>query len=384
MDARTPEHSAPASTIRGHAPATVLHVGESGAKTPELSVLDLFSGAGGLTAGFELTGSFRTVRAVEMDPQAAASFRATFGDIVDVMTVGDWLKTRDVPHVDVLVGGPPCQGFSSLGKRELEDARNLLWRDYADVILRSRPKYFVLENVAAFLKSEQFIRLRNATRGNGRLRAYTFRAEVLNAADFGAPQARKRAILIGWHRDLPDPGMPAPTHERRHVTVREVLRGVPRKVPVTELPPRAVEVAGRLVPGEFTTPQLHVGRTYESASLARIRSIPAGGNRFDIPTKMQPQCWQKHASGSADVMGRLHLDRPAVTIRTEFFKPEKGRYLHPTEDRAITHYEAALIQGFPASHRWVGSKVSIARQIGNAVPIALGSAIARHIADQPR
>jgi DNA (cytosine-5)-methyltransferase 1 len=138
------------------------------------------------------------------------------------------------------------------------------------------------------------------------------------------------------------------------------------------------------MPGEFTTRQLHVGRTYESASLARIRTIPAGGNRFDIPTKMQPACWQKHSSGSADVMGRLHLDRPAVTIRTEFFKPEKGRYLHPTEDRAITHYEAAIIQGFTSSHRWVGSKVSIARQIGNAVPIALGSAIARHLGAQPR
>ena len=85
-----------------------------------------------------------------------------------------------------------------------------------------------------------------------------------------------------------------------------------------------------------------------------------------------------------DVMGRLRLDRPSVTIRTEFWKPEKGRYLHPTEDRALTHLEAARVQGFSDAHRWVGSKAAIGRQIGNAVPIPLGRAIAAHLAAQPR
>nr|WP_283793643.1 DNA cytosine methyltransferase [Gulosibacter molinativorax] len=97
---------------------------------------------------------------------------------------------------------------------------------------------------------------------------------------------------------------------------------------------------------------------------------------------MKAPCWRKHTSGSGDVMGRLHADRPSVTIRTEFFKPEKGRYLHPTENRAITHYEAALLQGFPDNHRFVGSKTAIARQIGNAVPIPLGKAIAQQLERQ--
>jgi DNA (cytosine-5)-methyltransferase 1 len=88
----------------------------------------------------------------------------------------------------------------------------------------------------------------------------------------------------------------------------------------------------------------------------------------------------KHTSGSGDVMGRMHLERPSVTIRTEFFKPEKGRYLHPTAMRAITHYEAAVLQGFPPTHKFVGSRTAIARQIGNAVPIPLGAAIGRAIA----
>ena len=114
-------------------------------------------------------------------------------------------------------------------------------------------------------------------------------------------------------------------------------------------------------------------------SLKRFASIPEKGNRFNLPDELLAPCWRKHRTGTADVMGRLHLDKPSVTIRTEFFKPEKGRYLHPTEDRAITHYEAALIQGFPENYQWVGTREEIARQNGNAVPIPLGKAIGRQL-----
>lgn len=345
------------------------------------TVLDLFSGAGGMTEGFHASGPFQTVRAVELDAAAAASYAATFGDIVHVGPIGDWLATCEVPSVDVVIGGPPCQGFSTLGKQDAEDARNALWRDYAQTIVRAQPKYFVLENVGAFLASRQFGDLRAATEVGGLLADYTFTAGLLNAADFGAAQARRRTILIGHHRDLPAPGLPAATHDGRHVPLSAVLAGVRAHVSVTGLPDRTTEVGGKVRPGAFTTAELHVGRTYTSTSMARIRSIPPGGNRFDIPAHMLPPCWRKHTTGSADVMGRLRWNKPAVTIRTEFFKPEKGRYLHPTEDRALTHYEAALIQGFPHTHRWVGSKTAIARQIGNAVPIPLGQAIANHLAE---
>lgn len=350
-----------------------------------LSVLDLFCGAGGFTAGFHAAGGFRTVRAVEMDPVAAASFAATFGDgIVRVAGIGAWLVEDDVPSVDVVVGGPPCQGFSTLGRQDVEDVRNELWRDYAYTIVRAEPRYFVLENVGAFVTSGQFADLRAATGPGGVLAAYDFDAAVLNAADFGAAQARRRTIVIGHHRDLPAPGMPTPTHAGRHVPLSGALRYVRREVTRTELPERYVVVGGRAQPGQFTTRELHVGRTYTSTSMARIRSIPSGGNRFDIPIHLQPACWRDHTTGSMDVMGRLRLDRPSVTIRTEFWKPEKGRYLHPTEDRALTHFEGARIQGFPDDHRWVGSKTAIGRQIGNAVPIPLGRAIAAHLATQPR
>ena len=100
---------------------------------------------------------------------------------------------------------------------------------------------------------------------------------------------------------------------------------------------------------------------------------------MDLPLELLAPCWVNHTTGSGDVMGRLHWDRPSVTIRTEFFKPEKGRYLHPEADRAITHLEAARLQGFSDEHLWVGSKTSIAKQIGNAVPKWLGEAIARSL-----
>lgn len=315
-----------------------------------------------------------------MDLAAAASYARTFGDVVYAGSIDDWLKYETVPEVDIVVGGPPCQGFSTLGKQDAEDERSLLWREYVQTVADAQPKYFVLENVPQFLKSPQYEQFERATHRRGKLRDYCFTAHILNSADYGAAQARRRVIVIGHHRDLPDPGRPPTTHEGKHATVRERLKGVRRKVTATELPPSRTEFRGLDLPGAFKTTELHVTRNYTDLSVARFATIPRDGNRFDIPDDLLSPCWRKHKAGSADVMGRLHLDKPSVTIRTEFFKPEKGRYLHPTEHRAITHYEAALLQGFPADHQWVGSKVSIARQIGNAVPIPLGEAIGRHLA----
>ncbi len=356
----------------------------------KIRVLDLFAGAGGLSAGFHAASKrFRTVSAVEMDPAAAASFATTFGEgIVYSSSIQDWLVSDRVPdEVDVVVGGPPCQGFSTLGKQDEEDERNSLWEQYAETLIRVRPKFFVVENVAAFAKSPQFGQFVEATMPGGALQDYAFEHDILNAADYGAPQARKRAVLIGHHRDLPFPGFPEPTHSasgadgmKKHTTVAQRFAKIP-KVPDRDgvFEERLLEREGRVFPGAFTPRDLHWSRNYEELSLRRFAKIPKDGNRFDLPDELLAPCWRKHTSGSGDVMGRLRGNRPAVTIRTEFFKPEKGRYLHPTENRAITHYEAALLQGFPRTHRFVGSKTAIARQIGNAVPIPLGRAIATRL-----
>lgn len=342
-----------------------------------ICVLDLFAGAGGLTHGFYASSPrFVTERAVEFDAAAAASYSATFGNKVYAGPIQNWLDEEEVPNVDVVIGGPPCQGFSLLGKRDALDERNSLWQHYAQALLRAKPKYFVVENVGAFGKSQQLVDFADATRKGGFLEEYSFQWHVLNAADYGAPQARKRAILIGHHRDLEFPGFPPPTHVGRHVSVRTALAGVPVSATATELPDRKTRVGDRLMSGPFKTTELHLGRKYAQLSLDRFNAIPEGGNRMDLPTELLAPCWVNHKSGSGDVMGRLRWDRPSVTIRTEFFKPEKGRYIHPEANRAITHLEAARLQGFPDEHLWIGSKTAIAKQIGNAVPLELGKAIA--------
>lgn len=348
-----------------------------------ISVLDLFAGAGGLTQGMhEASPRFKVVRAVEKDRDAAATFALNHGEGVAYQGgIEEWLREETVPSVDVVVGGPPCQGFSTLGKQNAEDERNTLWREYAETIIRAQPRYFVLENVAVFAKSPQFRDLTQATEQGGILSDYAFEWDVLNAADFGAPQARKRAILIGRHRDMPEIGLPVATHDRdRHLTVGEVFAGIPHAVG-SSLADKRVKIDGREHRGWWAARDLHIGRDYAELSLRRFAEIPEGGNRFDLPDELLAPCWRKHKSGSGDVMGRLHVDRPSVTIRTEFFKPEKGRYLHPIANRAITHYEAAILQGFPIDYRFAGSRTAIARQIGNAVPIQLGRAIGRLLSD---
>lgn len=355
-------------------------------KETTIKVIDLFAGAGGLTAGFKKASNrFDTIRAVEMDLAAAASYEATFGpDIVYAGTIQSWLDEESVPLADLVVGGPPCQGFSTLGKQDAEDERNSLWEHYVDTIVRARPKYFVVENVAAFSKSAQYLAFQEETSETGRLRDYSFQHRVLNAADYGAPQARKRTVIIGHLKTLPFPGFPEPTHVGAHVSVRSAFASIPPRVVGIEYASSATtSFRGKDFAGPFFPHELHLGRSYTPKSLERFSVIPEGGNRFDLAASrpdLLPACWVKHTTGSADVMGRLNWDKPSVTIRTEFFKPEKGRYLHPTEHRAITHYEAAVLQGFPDDHRFVGSKTAIAKQIGNAVPIPLGEAIGRLLA----
>jgi len=355
---------------------------DADARPAGLTVLDLFSGAGGLSAGLRRAGRFTTVQAVELDVAAAATYSLNHpGTAVHVGPIQDWLRDHQVPEVDVVVGGPPCQGFSTLGKQDAEDVRNMLWEEYARTVVLARPKYFVVENVAAFLRSSQYAKFQQATEPGGVLADWTFQARVINAADHGAAQARRRAVLIGHLRDLPFPGWPSTEATGSQRTVRDALAGVRHDCDGIDLPDRTTEFGGLVLPGSFSTTELHLDRFYTSTSRARIRAIPKGGNRFDIPDHLLSDCWRRHKTGSADVMGRLHWDRPSVTIRTEFFKPEKGRYLHPVAHRAITHWEAARLQGFPDDYRWVGSKAAIARQIGNAVPLPLGEAIGRVLLD---
>jgi DNA (cytosine-5)-methyltransferase 1 len=353
------------------------------------TLIDLFAGCGGMTRGFADAG-FRPVLAIEWDIAAAASYGASFpgAKVIakDIATIGD----GEVPEVDVLVGGPPCQGFSGLGKRQPDDVRNVMWREYRRIVHFARPKVFVIENVARFLKSPEFADL-EAELKSGSLSEYSYVAGVLRAEDMGVPQRRHRAFVIGSR--IGTPKLPTATHGRSgdgdipswH-TVRDALVGLPPDPPSTTLPPRARLFQGNVVPGPFSEAEIHVGRTYRPDSIRRYDVIPPGGGRLDLPPELQFKCWRNKPKGTTDVLGRMKWGEPSLTIRTEFQKPEKGRYIHPRwepEDgmpranRAISHAEAARLQSFDDRQLWCGTKVQIGRQIGNAVPPILALEIAR-------
>ncbi len=251
-----------------------------------------------------------------------------------------------------MVGGPPCQGFSALGLQNPDDPRNQLWRHYLETLVKVRPAFFVLENVPQFLKSAEFGLLLAETNPGGSLAGYELDYAVFNAADFGAAQSRRRAVVVGRPRGARTVELDAFRTERH--TLRDVVPvWMDGTVDRTELPDSAVPFRGALVPGAFKLRDIHITRRPTQLSLDRYRAIPPGGNRTHLPDHLKTPCWRRHSTGAGDVMGRLVWAKPSVTIRTEFFKPEKGRYLHPDQDRPITHAEAASIQGFPESYALV-------------------------------
>jgi len=348
-----------------------------------ITSIDLFAGAGGLTAGLhEGSHRIRTVRAVEFDLAAAATFDANHGSgLTYPGSIEDWLTEEETPEVDLVVGGPPCQGFSLLNRNRVGAERNSLWERYAETLVRARPKWFIMENVATFLKSPEYQELVRWTRPGGPLEDYSVEGRVLNAADYGAPQRRRRTVVLGHRRDANAVPWPKPTYgPGTYRTVRDAWVQIPRGVHTVDLPVKRTSFAGKVFPGPFRTKELHLTRDWSPLSMRRFRAIPAGGSRFDLPDELLAPCWRSHTTGAGDVMGRLRWDEPGVTVRTEFFKPEKGRYIHPTEHRTITHHEAARLQDFPDEYLWVGTKAEIARQIGNAVPLPLGRALGASIA----
>ncbi|QWC84552.1 DNA cytosine methyltransferase [Nocardioidaceae bacterium] len=340
-----------------------------------IRVIDLFAGAGGLSQGFTQSSErYQVAAAVELDKAAAATWAANHGHQIFWGSVDEWLDSDSVPSADVVVGGPPCQGFSMIGRRDPCDQRNSLWRSLIDTVLASGAKAFVIENVPAFLKSPQFEALLNEVL-QGMLAGFRLSHAVLNAADFGVAQTRKRAFVVGVRRDLADVAIPRPTGQIR-ATVRDAIGDVRPFAARRGLPSGRVRFEDEWLPGPFTTPNLHIGRDYSPLSRARFRAVPYGGSRLDLPDHLSMDCWRQHPRSATDSLGRLTWEKPAGTVRTEFFKPEKGRFLHPTQDRAMTHFEAARFQGFPDDYRFVGDLADIARQIGNAVPPPLARAVA--------
>jgi len=328
-------------------------------------LVDLFAGCGGMTRGFEDSGRFRAVFAVELDRDAAATYAANFGDHVARVAIED---VASFPAADVVIGGPPCQGFSPLNREAVGFERRGLWREYLRALAAIRPGAFVMENVPELLRSAEYAEFRRRAEELG----FAVAGEVLNAADFGVPQRRRRAIVIGV-RGVGAVPLPAPTHADGRVpwvTFREAVAGLP------------LQPDGR---------RWHRPRRPRPESVRRYKAVPRdGGDRFAMQRNLDraglghlvPRCWREKPRGTTDVFGRLWWDRPALTIRTEFYKPEKGRYLHPSAHRPITVREAARLMSFPDDFALPESQSmsSVARQIGNAVPPLLARRIAEALA----
>ena len=338
------------------------------------ALIDLFAGCGGMTLGFERDGRFQSILAVESDPDAAATWRKNFGDAIATEPDGSPSSIQDIvefPKADVLIGGPPCQGFSPLNMRGVGFERRSLWREYLRALEQSEPSAFVMENVPELLRSAEFREFSISAQKLG----FQILAEVLNAADYGVPQTRRRAIVIGLRSGQPE--MPEKTHFP------------PGRVPREGLAWRTFRDAVKGLPRKPTGRNWHNSRNPRPVSVERYRTIPVEGEgRFELAERrpdITPDCWLRKKTGSTDVFGRLWWDRPAFTIRTEFYKPEKGRYLHPEEHRPITLREAARCMSFPDSFEFLGpedqSMTSVAKQIGNAVPPMLAERIAGAIAE---
>lgn len=315
-----------------------------------LRSVELFAGAGLLGYAFKEAG-FHAALAVEADPRARATFMANVG--ADAMGTDARQVHRGI-SADVLLAGPPCQGFSTLGKRDHFDERNSLSLCVAEWAKESQPSVVIVENVPPFLESPHWATLKRRMRRLG----YESTQWVLNSADFGAPQLRIRAFGVFSRVGLPE--MPSPTVDA-HRTVREAFEGLPVEV----------DEAG-----------LHVAPSPGALALARFKKIPPKGDKRDVMRRaphLCPPSWSRMGAQATDVWGRIDLDRPANTLRCAFQNASKGRYIHPTEHRVLTLREGARLQGIPDAWEFYGDRSSIARQIGNGVPLALGRAVARAV-----
>jgi DNA (cytosine-5)-methyltransferase 1 len=335
----------------------------------ELCALDAFSGCGGLSLGLKRAG-FRIAGAIEIDPLAVETYRLNHAEVEAVWEcdIRELTGTRILEdlglargELDLLAGCPPCQGFSSMttlnGKRRVVDDRNQLIEEFARLVDELRPKAVLMENVPGLAGDQRFKRLLKRLSGSG----YDVDdgVRILDAADFGVPQHRRRLVL-----------MASLAGKLKFARSRRVRRSVR-------------DAIGGLGPAGRSGDPLHDLPERRSESVAAmIAAIPKnGGGRLDLPLEKQLAC-HRETTGFKDVYGRMAWDRPAPTITGGCHNPSKGRFLHPRENRAITLREAALLQGFPRDYKFSTrrGKLAAAAMIGNALPPDFVASQARVIA----
>jgi DNA (cytosine-5)-methyltransferase 1 len=339
------------------------------------SLIDLFCGAGGVSAGFRQAG-YRLIHSIDSWSPAVETYRRNLGEHVERQVISDGVE---LPNADVIAGGPPCQGFSSAGRRDGADARNSLVAVFARIVARHKPRAFVFENVEGFLTGAdgQFvIDLLEPILDAG----YHVHLRKVNAANYGVPQHRKRVIAIGglgWN-----PQFPEPTH---------TAHGAPgaslgaKDLPLTPSLQGALAGLSSPLAATCNAPTDHQCRLLSGTELERARLLQPGERMRDLPEHLWHESYKRRAfrrvmdgtptekrGGAPAGVRRLSPDEPSKAITGGALRD----FLHPSEDRMLTLRECARLQTFPDDWEFVGSKAEKMQLIGNAVPPLLAYRIA--------
>jgi len=342
-----------------------LHKLEDCPKPLKLTAIDLFSGCGGLSAGLK-KARFRILGAIDNDPTSVATYKANHPEVhvwrrnitkLSAVRVRRELGLRP-GQLDILAGCPPCQAFSALrtlngGLVVRHKDKDLLFQ-FLRFVKALKPKIIMVENVPGLAADKRILRLCAKLARLG----YASEYRVLDAARYGVPQRRHRMILVA-SRTNP---IKFARRKRIRLTVRDAIADLPE-------------------PGD-SGDSIHDFPEKRSKRMQdRIRKTPHdGGSRSDLPKHLRLRCHDK-CNGFKDVYGRMAWDQVAPTITTGCFNPSKGRFLHPSRNRAITLREAALLQGFPKDYKFpeTAGKCAVAKMIGNALPPPFIAAHARSL-----
>ena len=339
------------------------------------SVLDLFCGCGGLSLGFEMAG-FEVKLAIDNWEDALVTYRnnrpkakTLNADLINLDPI-DVDNKFHIKNVDVIIGGPPCQGFSVAGKRIIDDERNKLYKSFVRFVKYYKPNAFVMENVPNILSIGEGVVKEAIIKDFSQL-GYNVTYKVLLAADYGVPQNRRRAIFVGMLEGK-DFVFPEPT-VKQPVTSKEAISDLPEEgiedggtyplAPQSEYQRLMRKGCERLYNHEIT---IHNDRTKEI-----IAMVPDGGNYKDLPVELR-NTRKVHIAWT-----RLNSKRPSMTIDTGHF-----HHFHYEYNRVPSARESARIQSFPDSFVFIGNKTSKLKQIGNAVPPLMAEVIANEIKKQ--
>ena len=348
-------------------------------------ILDLFCGAGGFSAGLDSLDIFETVIGLDFNKDALSTFDYNFpnatgiyGDITNKDIRSKVVTLAKQKGVNMIIGGPPCQGFSSKGKNlGMDDPRNFLFREYLSFVAELKPDIFIIENVKNLLTAVDGFFIKQIESEIKRI-GYELDYGVLNASNFGVPQSRQRAIIVG--SKIGKIKLPKQT-ESKLTTVKDAIgdlaylesgQGVFETIYTTT----ATSTYQKLMRKNSTQLVNHIATNHKAIALEKLAMIPPGGSKADLPIDLHGKQQFK------TTWGRLKWNELSPTIDTRFDTPSNGTNSHPELHRAITPREAARLQSFPDDFVFLGKKTEITKQIGNAVPPLMARAIGESINEQ--